>query len=483
MIARANGLAALSLALVAMGGCVGDAEDSAADDGELDPSAFTAGEIWDSAVGNHGFRVTGSPTGPASPLGNEAPKVSSALLQVVDGGAGGDEAKLVLQVFDGDTEVSAILKVMDAADAGVPGGVAHNVALAGAAAGWEQATATAYLVAAGFADGSIGGARATTSGPDDDDLHRVIAYVGQGIRDDDGSLLAAAEPTDLELHVAFPGSEQSVDQTINGVDDGFLYYYFETVELARLTDTERVNVGEYLIEVAATNEAPEAVARVLVDGESASYATREGAQNLTVTLDGSLSSDADGEIVSWSWQILEFDPTSGDFAEAARLTGEAVEYNFTDGSDPGEKAIRLVVRDDRLGTASVESTFYVNRFTTAASARTFSATTAGGGAECSDLNCQTFQASVFRGATLLQVVVRDNGSKVLQDIHIDLFEPGADPQTAEPSASQSQLGAPVTLNVDEADLTKGLYTIRAWYGAGADVYFFVDVYVQYSPVA
>jgi hypothetical protein len=217
-----------------------------------------------------------------------------------------------------------------------------------------------------------------------------------------------------------------------------------------------------------------------MDGAPASEATLAGdAANVTVTLDGSLSSDADGTVSSWAWQIFEIDPASGNYTEAGRLAGETVQYNFT---TPGPKLVRLVVRDDRFGTASLDTMFYVNRFFTRPSTRTLNDDTAGGGAECSDFNCQTFTVGVAHGATQLKVRVRDNGSTAFNGVHVDLYKPGDDPGQSSPAHAGDALNAPVEVTVNQADVLKGIYTAQVWYTAGTRVSYLVDFTVRYSPI-
>lgn len=462
--------------LVGLGGCLGGSKNGGGTGGpELDPSTFAAGDVWDSAIGNDGYRIQGTPTGAATPLGKEAPSASSALLQVIDVGAtpGGDQARLVLQVYDGDTEVSAVLKMMEDVAPDVAGGVAHDVAVHGAGAGWDELpTATAYLVATGRAQLKIDGVAVASGNASGDGLHSVIAYVAQGVRDENQALLPAADATDLELHVAFPN-------TSAGGADGFLYYYFETVHLAKLTDAEKADVDEFLVKADPVNAAPQAVAQVLYDGTAATEATQVESSNVTVTLVGSLSSDPDGKLTSWAWKVFEVDAVSGNFTQTAAYSGETVEHTF---KQPGEKVIQLTVRDDRLKTASITAPFYVNRNTTRPSASSLNDQTVGGGVECTDFNCQKFTVGVAHGATRLKVTVRDNDSTVLRDIHIDLYKPGDDPETADPDASGTKAQAPVEVVVDQAKLTKGVYNVQVWYGQGSQTSYIVDFHVRYSPI-
>jgi hypothetical protein len=473
----------LTFVLVALSGCASKSDNGGA---THEPSASDfAANRYDRAIGNVGYRISGTPGGAAQALSSES-AVQLDILDEVDNDAQGakDKATFILDARQTGFEVQASLRQMvTGADTGLTGdhqgGTARNLAIFGTSGigPSDLPQVTAYLFAVGFAQVRIGESVQPNQ--------LVYVAVMPGLRDE-ATQAPLSTPNDgnVQLHVLFPGSLIAGNDPIAGVPDGFLYYYFETVAVQTLSESDRAGIGANLIEPEAPNVPPVAVGQVIVNGNPATVAVRSGNTNVTVTFDGSQSSDEDGNIIRWVWRVAELAvndtwerPTDG---APAVVQGERVEYNF---NSSGWKLIELTVVDERGGSGTYPVTFYINQHRIYPGHSNTHSDTVSGGLQCeANINCFNHEITVGLQAQSMRIEFKlASGSGPTQNRHIDLYAPGADPSNASPIAS-SAVNQPLTVNRDKIS-EPGRYRAFVWWETGAAVAYSLDVLITYAPSA
>lgn len=479
MIRLQTVLVASLIAVAALSGCSGKKSGDAG--GEPNPAAL-AGGAYDSAIGNQGYRVTGSLTGPAAPLGAD----SAVRLDIVDNtptdaeGAK-DKATFVLDV-KGDVPVVATLATMathQTANASGDhfGGVGKNVQIFGSTgvgpSGLPQTTA--YLFAAGLATLKIG---------DQVQSDRLVyVAVTQGLRDKTGAALTTPDAQNLQLQVLFPGTTMN-NPAISGVSDGFLYYYFEVVDPIKLSDTEKADVGKTLREPPKANTPPVAFGKILVGGKPATSGaideTPTSKKNLTVTFDASESKDAEGPIHSYVWRIGEMD-ANGTFVKPADpqpavVLGKTAAYNFT---QAGPKLVELTVIDNDRASATITLNFYVN-FHKVYRVTSPPTQPAGGGLACTEAqNCFWNSTELKPGFVAATYKATPDGSSVTNGLHVEIDQK---PPNQGGTAVKSANGDTLAVSAQDVKATGlGRYYVAVWWSAGAQVNYKLDATITYAP--
>lgn len=464
----------------ALSGCFGGDEDGGAGP-EPDPASFT-GEIYDRAIGNSGFRVASDVTAAGVALDSG----SAAQLDVVDvvsadtEGAQ-DKATFILDARETNLNVVARLRQMSTGDAlgqlvphlagDLRGGVAHYVEVFGSTllGPANLPESTSFLYAAGMAQVKIG----SETLPDN---YPIFVVVSEGFHDETGAMQSAIDVNDIEMHVFITGTEETA---LPGVAEGFLYYYFETVGMEQMDDTEKTTVGADLVEPEVPNVPPVAVA-MITKNETANWsAVKEADENLTVTLDASLSSDPDGELVVFVWKIFELNQT-GNWSKPTEgeplASGQTATYDFT---APGPKMIELVIRDDRGAIANQTVMFYIDQHRLYESPSNTHTDTASGGPDCRrDLNCFAHRVSVGHEAEAAVFVLKTSSTGPVSSPRLELYAPNAETDTDDPVAS----AAGTTLTVPGDKLTEvGTYTLQVWWQAAVGVSYTIDATIDYTP--
>lgn len=455
------------LSVAALSGCAGKGSN-----GGGEPSvADAAANEYDRAVGNSGFRVTGSLTGTATALNGGA--VSVDILDVADADSGDpqDKADFLLEAHETGFDVGAQLKAM-ATGAGAGqvadhyGGVGRNVQVFGASGVGpkELPQTTAYLFGAGFANIKIG---------DEATQSRRLVYIAvtQGLRDASGAPLVAPDDKNLQLHVIFPGSTMTGSAAIEGIDDGFLYYYFESVGLEKLDEGKRNEIGKDLSAPPKANLPPVASGVVLVDAKDSSNATQEqsGIANVTVTFDGSGSSDPDGGVQRWVWRIFELTNNTGTYdkpKENSVVQGEKVQYNFT---KAGPKLINLTVADAQGASHTKVISFWVDFHSRVPGTGSIHSQAPIASESCRDsVNCFKHSSTILPGFVSATYTVHENGTgTMLSGVHIDFYKPGEDVGAGTPIKSAED--EPLVVTAEDLAGVTGTYNIRVWYETGASV--------------
>ena len=204
-------------------------------------------------------------------------------------------------------------------------------------------------------------------------------------------------------------------------------------------------------------------------------------ENLTVLLDGSGSSDADGEIVAWSWVV------SGPGAFEAKSTNETFTFNVSNLQTSSFGAYRVqfkVLDDDNVlnGTGGYFVVHYQN--TLSAPSGMFGP---GQGAcqedpldrqagnpvppsEVAPGTYKTHSVNLAPNATTIDLTLTYQ-TTTTATLGMFLYEPGADPDACPtPAATADPAASPVTL-VHEGNLSAGQYSIRVELnGASVDEY-------------
>ncbi len=484
-------LTGLLLTTTVLSGCFGSDDETEESDSEPDPSEFDKA-THDHAIGNEGFRVTGSLTGTASALA-DTPGPSAASVQVTDSASSDSEGPLDLATAAVDAHLTGfdvridLRQMSTGANLGftgnTQGGVGYNLPVFGTSgigpSGLPQTTA--YVLVVGMAQVKVGGTAL-------EDWQPLLVAVTQGIRED-GAAVTTPDEADLELHVLFPGTTAGLE-AFPGQPDGFLYYYFEKVRLSTLSSDEKANVGKGLKEPQTENTPPNAVGKVLVDGEVSSSATQNDRDPVNVTLDATDSNDSDGRILFYIWTIGELN-ASGEYVppenrSLAVVSGQTFNYTFT---SPGPKFVSLTVTDNRQGTDTFELFFFVNRHLVMPSEEgSIHAGTGSGGASCiPSFNCFDHDVKIhpgIQGATFTFVAT---STPAPSNTHVDLYKPGED---AEPDPDSGELGQPraesqanqpLTVTSEPFDEVDFVYRLYVWWTAGTQITYELEVDLDYTP--
>lgn len=466
-------------------GCFGNKEtDGPVSDAGDDPSKYTDADKFDTAVANQGFQVTGGLTSASTALGDTT---SAVKLQVVDNGesdsAGAiDKATLILNAKTTGLDVQASLKTMlTAAQAGIPGGELH----AGAAQNIPLDTmlglpaTKAFFIAYGQARVSVNGDLATS-------LVFVAAAVTYGIRDAQGASMAEQDAHDLEVHVLFPGSLLFPADPVPGVPEGWLYFYFENVAMGRMTPEEKANVGPDLIPYKPPNKPPVPVAKFLLDGKAVSKGLKEGNRSVNVTLDGTGSTDADGTLDAYSWDVFDL-ARNGSYvpAEVRRASGSSAPYSFT---TVGPKLVRLRIIDNAGAIAEKPFDFFVDYHTKLDYPGV--ATPAGAFADCIEaFNCNVHEFAVEAGVHEGKFIFQNQAEQAPTGVTMELFKPKvAQPSPQAPASCEDDTRQPVvkstngTLTASADKFTEyGKWRLCVWYTAGVEAKWEIDTSLDYSP--
>lgn len=467
--------------LVALSGCAG--KDKTEGGTDVDPADYSDSDKFDDALGNQGFQVSGGLTG----AGTAIDATSAAQVRIVDlvpsdAAGAGDRATLVVDAKTQGLQAQASMRSMvTGQEAGFPidfqGGAAQNIRLAEATGGilGGLPDVRCFILTFGLARVILNGALQSNPVP-------VIAAVTLGMRDASGALLSAEDTHDLELHVVF------LSQAFPG---GSLYFYFEQVNLGRLSEEDKAKVGQGLVPFEKPNVAPTISARILVGGQQASSATKEGSANVTATFDASASTDPDGRIDAYSWQVFAlnangtYDPEPG-----GRVSGPEATYEF---KEAGVKLVTLRLIDDDGAIATTDLTFFVDSRRMVK----FEKSPLQQGAvfvQCYEAyNCASHEVLILKAATQATFKYTYTGTAPAaapQRVHLDLIMPSQGPcqapppgQNPTPVASQTNAESGTPLVVPGSKLTEvGKWKLCAWFEAGIDPNWEIDVGVQYSPV-
>lgn len=454
-------------ATLALAGCASKDNGGTTNPDDLDENA-----VYDTAIADQARQVTTSVSqaGVAS-MGSVSVSVVDS---VPDDSAGAlDKADFTLDATDANgirTQATLRSMVTGAAVGATTdflGGVAVNQEINGdAPIGIKEFPKTkAYLAFTGLA-------RLRINNTSIDGSHFVVVWVSKGIRNNaDNTPLSQVDAKDLELHVIFPGKLWSEFLAIPTVADGFLYYYFENVRLKQLSPDEKAKVGEGLSPPEVPNLAPVAVARVLVDGKAVNVAKLENAAGvLNITLDGTLSSDADGSVQSYAWEVRQYNSTGG-FEVLNKTKGANVTVSIREG---GLKQITLRIIDDRGGIANDTEVLYVDyHFKTTGSFGQLGP--AGAGTDCQlAFNCLAHTLSLKYGALKLVVkkpVATGSGQCNTPTIQLKLNDQ---------EVAKSAANADLTVS-DAAKLKVGTYTINIFWQAQAQCVYNLEADVTYTP--
>jgi hypothetical protein len=467
------------LVTLAISGCFGGSKDDKVeptDPGKLDENAF-----YDSVVANDGFQVRGGPTGNQSTkLGKTANDTPSAVtFKVVnevesDTEGANDKADFLMDAKpEGGVRVQALIKSMiTGKDVQLPldlgGGVQQNIQVFGNTSNGpkEFPQTKAYMAAYGQAILRLDGSTV-------DGRHVFIAMVTKAIHDSNGALLATPDDKRLELHVYFPGAELGADFAIPGVTEGkSLYFFFTTVKLTQLTPAQKADVGSDLSPPIIPNQPPIAVAKILVNGKATNNGTKMGSDSdLVVVLDATNSTDPDGNITTYTWDIREF-KNNTTIVKLATLQGPRVEFNFT---TFGVKLVTLRIIDDGFAPSEDSSLFYVNYQVDLA--YTFPATQpAGAGTDCQQaINCHSHQISMAFGAQKAVFTYSTTTASQCQTVHLNLYDPNG--------AAAGSISSGNTLTIsDKSKLSVvGQYKLDVWFTAQAQCAYKVVAAVTYLP--
>lgn len=393
--------ATLALVSTALSGCFGGEEG---DDGGDDDST-----LYDSAIADNGFRVTGSLKGDGVALvgGASGSAASASVVELAPDDSGGalDKADFLLDAKEeGGRRVQAELRSMvTAADVGVTGEFFGGVILG------QEINSVGGNASLGYSDWppvhaffAISGlARVKVDNDTLPDLQFVQVFATRGMRGADGKLLTEADTGDRELHVLFPGSLVGGNASFPNEADGFLYYYFENVKLELLTPEKKAEVGSKLAPPVKPNVPPVASAMVVLEnGTAANNSLLDASKRfLNVTLDASNSTDSDGTIEAYSWDVTEFNST-GAMVSVNRTTGVVSNFSFT---NAGVKNITLRIIDDDGEISELTFQFTVN-YLNKLSKRYEGANSVGAGQSCSPpINCEQHSATIYWGAKVLSV--------------------------------------------------------------------------------
>lgn len=480
----------LLMAAMGLSGCFGGDEDG------TDPSSIDENATYDWAVANDGFRQMGglesgghvmalqdTDGGPSAADVRAVNKVDADSTVDVEDPQSGDLAGFVMDAKDQMGHFQArIRSVVPASAIGVDnmdfqGGVQHNVQVFGTTGhGPDHFPETkAYILL-------YGQARLISGGETLEGSHAFMVAVTKAVHDSDGALLDAAAEDRLEFHVYFPGRNLGADYSIPGQTDDYLYIFFTNVDLKQMSDSEASAVGENLVAPDIPNEAPTAVAMVTVGGTATDNGTRvkdvnEG--NLTVVLDGSNSTDPDGEISIYSWEIQSF-RNNTTIQKIFSGQGQTVTLNMT---EEGWYLVTLRVIDDRFEPSEDSQLFYVNyglQFE-----HTFGdgapANSVGAGTDCNDpVNCKSHQLTVRFGAQNATLAYSMEGGQC-NGVHVDVYAPGPSPGETGDAIANGE-GDPIEIAGEQLTAI-GQYTIEVWFDAQATCHYTVDVFVNYAVAA
>lgn len=483
---RLNTIGAVFLmAAMGLSGCFGD-------DAGTDPDSIDEDALYDWAVANDGYRQMGGleSGGHVTQLTEtESGGPSAADVRIVnqvhtdasvdlDDPQSGDLAKFAMDAKDEMGQFrSQIRSVVPAQAIGVDnmdfqGGAMQNVQVFGTTGhGPDHFPETkAYILL-------YGQGRLTVGGTTLDGVHPFMVAVTKAVHDADGTLLDAAREDALELHVYFPGRALGADFSIPGQTDDYVYIFFTNVDLKQMSEEDKDDVGDTLVPAEIPNQRPIASAVVLVDGVPSDNATRDrdvDGGNLTVTLDGSNSTDVDGEISIYSWEVKSFRNNTS-IQKIFNGQGETVDLNLT---EEGWYLVTLRVIDDRFEPAEDSQLFYVSYQLTYA--HSFDgANSLGAGQECNPpVNCKDHQLTMRFGAQNATLVYnRESGT--CQGSTIEVYAPGPSPGQDGEKIAEGSGGE--TLEIAGAELTMiGQYTIYVWFSAQATCSYTLDTYVNYA---
>ncbi len=474
-------MVAATFIFAAFSGCAkkeGDGQEEQEQD-ETNASALDDTLSYDSAVADNGFQVTGGVAGTAAALtgGAEGSATSLKAVDVSPDDATGatDLADFLLDAKEADGgRIQAELRSLTTANASglsgdFHGGVAHNVDVFGASGigPADLPSAKAYILLQGLA-------RVKADGTTLDDLQLVQVAVSKGVRGADGAVMAAPDD-DLEIHVLFPGSLLEGNAAFPGSDEGFLYYFFENVKLELLAPEAKATVGSRLAAPQMPNVAPVAAAAVLLNGTPVVAADFDpDLVWLNVTLDASNSTDSDGRIEAFSWDVKEYNAT-GALQPLNKTSGQVANFSFTTG---GTKIISLRIIDEDGGISNTTFEFFVNTKKTYSHAFGGSgspASTAGGAyaqADCVPaFNCGQHSVTILWGAQ--KFTTSEWGQSGTCE--------GETLKLISPSGEEVDSGS--TLDVAADLLTEvGKYSIQVGFSAQVNCNYDFLAAVQYSPV-
>lgn len=478
--------AVLLMAAMGLSGCFGGDGAEGTDPDSIDEDA-----LYDWAVANDGFRRMGGleAGGHLMPLKDTPSGGPSAadvrVVNQVDADASvdledpqsGDLANFVMDANDDMGHFqSRIRSVAPAQAVGVQdvdfeGGVMQNVQVFGDTGhGPEHFPETkAYLLL-------YGQGRLIVDGATVDGVHTFMVSVTKAVHDAEGNVLDAASDESLELHVYFPGGSLGADHSIPGVMGDYVYIFFTNVDLKQMSDDDKSAVGAELVPPEVANEPPTARATITVGGVASDNATRHRAVNegnLTVTLDGTNSTDADGTISIYSWEVESF-RNNTTIQKVFSGQGATVTLNL---SEEGWYMVTLRVIDDRFEPAEDSQLFYVNYGLQYA--WTFDeANSVGASQECNPpVNCKDHQLTVRFGAQNATLTYNGEGG-TCEGRTIEVYAPGASPgEDGEQIVSTSD----EVIEIPGEDLTAiGQYTIYVWFTAQAMCSYSVDTFVNYA---
>lgn len=470
-------VATIAFVSTALSGCFGGGNGDDGGDGD-------DATLYDSAIADNGFRVTGSVTGDGMALvgGSSGSAASASVVELAPDDSGGalDKADFLLDAKEeGGRRVQAELRSMvTAADVGVMGeyfggvlmGQEINSAGGNASfgfAGWPPVPA--FFAISGLARVRI----------DNDtlpDLQFVQVFATRGMRGSDAELLTEADTGDRELHVVFPGSLVAGNPPVGNETDGFLYYYFENVKLELLTPEKKAEVGSKLSPPARPNVPPIASAMVVLEnGTAANNSLLDAAKRfLNVTLDASNSTDGDGTIEAYSWDVQEFNST-GVMVPVNKTTGVKANFSFT---NAGLKNITLRIIDDDGAISELTIQFYVNYYNKFTQMFT-GANSVGGGTSCQDpVNCVKHSVTIYWGAKRLDLTAgtRSGTPGCSTSGAIELRDP------AGVLAKSSNAPTAAFFFDDVAKLAKvGKWTVTIWWQSQGGCSYTKEVTVKYGP--
>lgn len=477
--------AVLLMAAMGLSGCFGGNGAEGTDPDSIDEDA-----TYDWAIANDGFRRMGgfgasghlmtldetSSGGPSAADVRVVNTVDTDASVDVEDPSSGDQANFVMDAQDAMGHFQSRIRSVTPAQAfgadnmDFQGGVMHNIQVFGTTGHGpeELPEAKAYILL-------YGQARLIVDGATLDGVHPVMVAVTKAVHDAEGSILDAPRDDALEMHVYFPGRTLGADYSIPGQMDDFVYLFFTNVDLKQMSDDEKSAVGAELVAPEIPNEPPVASAAVMVGGTPSANATRvrdANDGNLTVTLDGTNSTDSDGEITIYSWEVQSF-RNNTTIQKIFSGQGATVDLNFT---EEGWYLVTLRVIDDRFEPAEDSQLFYVSYQLTYS--HTFvDANSVGAGQECNPpINCKDHQLTVRFGAQNATLTYNEEGG-VCNGPQIDVFSPGPSPgEDGEEIASGSG-----TVEISGDKLTAiGQYTIYVWFDAQAQCSYSLDTYVNYA---
>jgi hypothetical protein len=298
--------------------------------------------------------------------------------------------------------------------------------------------------------------------------------------------MAEADEDRLEMHVYFPGRTLGPDFAIPGEPDAFVYLFFTNVQVKQLGVDAKAGVGDGLAAPEIPNEPPVAVAEVLVGGvpsENATLDIQANDGNLTVTLDASNSTDADGEIQIYSWEVREYKNNTS-IEKTFSGQGATIDLNF---STPGWKLITLRVIDDRFEPAETQVLFFVNYKNAYSHAFRGDGETPGAniigaanpaGENCNDpVNCKSHFVTIQFGAQSATFVRGTDGGTCMGP-NLELYAPGPTPGEDGPMVGSAD-GSELTVTA-EALTAVGQYKLVVWYDQQADCSYTVAADVNYT---